>query len=65
LKMVGPARVARACPTKGPQVLSLLRLLFRNGPKRNGQVAGNRTRFPGVTSRCPATWAAHLSKRYV
>jgi len=30
---------------------------------RNGQVAGNRTRFPGVTSRCPASWAAHLSGR--
>ena len=29
--------------------------------RRNGQVAGNCTRFPGVTSRCPATWAAHLS----
>jgi len=32
----------------------------RHGPKQIGQVAGNRTRFPGVTSRCPATWAAHL-----
>lgn len=31
--------------------------------RRNGQVAGNCTRFPGVTSRCPATWAAHLSVR--